>query len=558
MIDRIVLRIPAIAVAALVAVTCVPPAAAASRAGDVRFASGSASVTRADGSSSPLSRGLELRNGDTVDSGSGRVQLRFTDGALVSLQPESRFRIDDYRFDGRTDGTEKGFFSLLKGGLRTISGWIGRVHRAGYRVDTPTATIGIRGTEYTAVLGNSLTVSVAEGRIAIVNDAGEFLLDAGRTAYVKDRATLPVIISEKPFLPPAGAQPALASFQPQPYAAGDDLEGQVLTALAALREAGVSFAPGTLPQADDTGGAPPVLGGGTLPPILPPDPGAPPAGGGNPPGGGTPPPGGGTTAADYLILAGAALPKGGGGNDDDDDDDGVGGQVGALFDAGKAAALKCGAAGDCTQLDTASFKLTPGSAKIVDNGFDGIVGWGRWTGGKYNNTSTQFGNTTLLDTEGLHYVYGAVTAQLPKTDLKGNSIGTYSVAGATSATSVGGKLGLGAFGGALTDSRLLGGRAAPGTVMVVDFSNPAVELGFKVDFKSARQSYTVTTNGPVAIKGPEFGLAGPQLGTTGCASSPCTAKVQGFFAGPNAERAGIGYQIDDGVTVNGAAALKQN
>jgi hypothetical protein len=52
----------------------------------------------------------------------GRAQLRFTDGAYVSLQPQSEFAIRDYRFDGKTDGTERGFFGLLKGAMRTVSG----------------------------------------------------------------------------------------------------------------------------------------------------------------------------------------------------------------------------------------------------------------------------------------------------------------------------------------------------------------------------------------------------------------------------------------------------
>jgi hypothetical protein len=53
------------------------------------------------------------------------VQLRFTDGAYVSLQPQTLFRVDDYRYDGKADGNERGFFSLLKGACapsRVLSG----------------------------------------------------------------------------------------------------------------------------------------------------------------------------------------------------------------------------------------------------------------------------------------------------------------------------------------------------------------------------------------------------------------------------------------------------
>ena len=48
-----------------------------------------------------LGKGAELIAGDTVFTHSGRAQLRFTDGAFVSLQPNSEFRIDEYRFEGK-------------------------------------------------------------------------------------------------------------------------------------------------------------------------------------------------------------------------------------------------------------------------------------------------------------------------------------------------------------------------------------------------------------------------------------------------------------------------
>lgn len=507
--------------------------AVAATAGIVQFTSGSAAVTRVDGTSRPLANGLEIRNGDLVDTGTGRVQLRFSDGALVSLQPQSQFRIDDYRFEGRADGSEKGFFSLLKGGLRTVSGWIGRVHRAGYRIDTPTATIGIRGTEYTAVLGNSLTVSVAEGRIAILNDAGEFLLDAGRTAFVKDRRTLPVIVSEKPFLPPAGSQPATASFQPKPYTGGDNLEGEVLTALVALSESGASFAPGTLPQIAPPGSEPPVVGGGNpLPP---------------PPGGGTEPPGVkgiGAFAGEHNGGKPPVFPES------------------AEF-VQPFTRAECDGKGACASFfEPAGIKIDRVGGQAVntitgqpDHGFDGIIGWGRWMDYKSTGVIKPVGDANLTDGQGLHYVFGAPTEKLPEFA----KVGVYTLVGATQATSTNAKDlgGLGQFVPALTVSDLLPGqRLSPDTVMVVDFTNPRVDLGFKVAFPNA--AYGVATAGPQAIKGTTIDLSGAQLRIDGCANG-CQSAVGGFFAGPNAERAGIVYRIDDPAraTVHGAAALQQ-
>ena len=49
-------------------------------------------------------------------------------------------------------GASHAFFSLLKGGFRTVSGLIGKINHEDYSVATPVATIGIRGTDYLTVL----------------------------------------------------------------------------------------------------------------------------------------------------------------------------------------------------------------------------------------------------------------------------------------------------------------------------------------------------------------------------------------------------------------------
>src|SRR5689334_21071855 len=120
---------------------------AAAVAGWVDFATGGATVADSQGRQRALGKGDNLDKGDTVRTGSdGRAQIRFTDGAYVSLQPNSEFAIKDYNFEGKTDGSERGFFALARGAMRTVTGLIGRVNRNRYQVATPTATIGIRGT----------------------------------------------------------------------------------------------------------------------------------------------------------------------------------------------------------------------------------------------------------------------------------------------------------------------------------------------------------------------------------------------------------------------------
>ncbi len=118
----------------------------AAGAARIDFAAGNVSAVSPSGTQRPLGKGSEVAAGETIATGdNGRTQLRFADGAQVSLQPKTEFRIDAYDYKG--NGEDKGFFNLLRGGLRTITGLIGRTNKYAYRVTTQVATIGIRGTE---------------------------------------------------------------------------------------------------------------------------------------------------------------------------------------------------------------------------------------------------------------------------------------------------------------------------------------------------------------------------------------------------------------------------
>ena len=134
---------------ALLLSLCLSPATLmAADAAKVDFVVGEVVAIQADGTRRQLARGAGVGVAETVDTGSGRAQLRFTDGAMVSLQPQTQFRVDAYEFKGGADDSEKGFFSLLKGAMRTITGAIGKANRQAYRLDTPVATNRIRGHDY--------------------------------------------------------------------------------------------------------------------------------------------------------------------------------------------------------------------------------------------------------------------------------------------------------------------------------------------------------------------------------------------------------------------------
>ncbi|HUF22233.1 MAG TPA: FecR family protein [Burkholderiales bacterium] len=196
---------------ALLALALAPRASHAEPAATAQFVFGAVHLVAADGSQRPLSRTGEIRAGETVvTEADGRAHLRFADGSFVSLSPNSEFRIDDFRYAGKPDPSDRLGMSLLKGGLRTITGEIGRLTRDAYKMATRVATTGIRGTEYTVqYVGPSVTGSVAGGRIEVCNAAGCLELGAGQSYFVLDENTRPALTDQAADLAPP--QPAAVS-----------------------------------------------------------------------------------------------------------------------------------------------------------------------------------------------------------------------------------------------------------------------------------------------------------------------------------------------------------
>ncbi len=177
--------------------------------------SGSVSADRTMPGGSIESRTLraraEVSQGDLVRTGKdGRAQLRFSDGGLVSLQPDTEFRIDEYQFAG---DHQRALFTLLRGALRTATGAVGKRNRDDYRLRTPTATVGIRGTEYLAeqTICNpvcspgpsaGLRVSVTHGLIAVMTPVASLDVGVGQSALVKRPDSAPQFTSSGPVLAP--------------------------------------------------------------------------------------------------------------------------------------------------------------------------------------------------------------------------------------------------------------------------------------------------------------------------------------------------------------------
>ncbi|MCX7229906.1 MAG: FecR family protein [Burkholderiales bacterium] len=180
------------------------PGSASPDAAQVLRSAGQTMLVRGSAFLSPVRAEVPVRSGDRIRTGpDGFVQLRFADGALISLQPGSDFRVDAWIYDAQH---QRSFFELLQGSMRAVSGRIGKRNPEDWRLRTPTATIGIRGTAFSvheaatcpvvgcpAGIEPGLTVEVTEGRVAVRNAAGAIDVPAGSTLRLRDARTVPTL-----------------------------------------------------------------------------------------------------------------------------------------------------------------------------------------------------------------------------------------------------------------------------------------------------------------------------------------------------------------------------
>ena len=122
-------------------------AVAASDVGMVKVAKGDVKIQRADGRVA-ATVGAPIRAADVIVTGAdGSAGVTFTDNSLVSIGPNSVFAIDKYRFDTTTYAGEfEG--SLRQGRLAAVSGKMVKQAPESMKIRTPSAIMGVRGTEF--------------------------------------------------------------------------------------------------------------------------------------------------------------------------------------------------------------------------------------------------------------------------------------------------------------------------------------------------------------------------------------------------------------------------
>ena len=117
--------------------------------GRVAMSNGSVSAREDGQPGRVLGVGAAVYERDQIQTGSGSFTvIAFNDDTRVTLAPQSAFRIEEHEFRPEQPDENNTFFRFLQGGLRLVTGAIGRLNPNAFRVGTPTATIGIRGTGF--------------------------------------------------------------------------------------------------------------------------------------------------------------------------------------------------------------------------------------------------------------------------------------------------------------------------------------------------------------------------------------------------------------------------
>lgn len=202
-------------VVASFALTLVAASAFAAGAGVITHLSGTMSVQRPDGSVRILSQKSEVQPGDVLTTQrDSYAQINFTDGSAATMRPNTTMKLEAYSFTQEQPQGDAMFMRLIKGGLRTVTGLIGkRGDQDSYKIGTSTATIGIRGSfgETQHVTddggsggGNKLAPgtyhNTLSGSYVMRTQAGEQLIGEGQFAFAKDPKTPPVLLPGDPGL----------------------------------------------------------------------------------------------------------------------------------------------------------------------------------------------------------------------------------------------------------------------------------------------------------------------------------------------------------------------
>jgi len=208
----------------------------------VTHLSGLLTAKHLDGTSKILAVKSDIFQGDILSTEKDTyAKVKFVDQAEVVLRPDTQLSVERYSYDAAKPQSDSIALNMFKGGMRAVTGLIGKRNKEAVSYATPTATIGIRGTTFVAeyipppsalpstpsapsappsgpTLPPGLYVQVIDGLIHLSNGGGSQTFSAGQFGYTPSFNQPPVIVPKNPGMqfspPPAFSQHTAAPGAP--------------------------------------------------------------------------------------------------------------------------------------------------------------------------------------------------------------------------------------------------------------------------------------------------------------------------------------------------------
>ncbi len=524
------------------------PQLALANTGRILYVAGQVTVER-DGRLYRAVKNARVQQGDIIKtSTSGRLHMRMSDRTLLSLKPDTTFSIETYRHttsgstpsgaaQARAAAPDRSVFGLFKGGFRAITGLIGQRDKSAFSVNTPVATIGIRGTSFVANLvgpestasgsaqdvlnperfvqlaqtgalqpgslappvqpGSRLTVGVGDGAVILSNSGGTLVLENGEFGQVTSASLAPQRLLRP--LPDDELENGVSGDNDATLSDNDDSQTQL-----GLREMPNNGEPAPGTQSPDTEAEETV------------------------------PPGSEPVTRRNLAYASSLITNGG--------------QSVALTIADEATVVDGN--GSVTAFVTgidqngsvATAALSLDSGAVSNRGADPQLGlsWGRWSGDLATLTEAG-GNTTQLDVQqlNLHLIHTASTGNTPVVPMSGNR--EFVLVGNTDPTSDSG--GVGFLGHASLSA---------------DFDNQSVSssLSLSVDNQNWQAQGQGSLGSALGYGTPDHHFGGSYSAVQVDGVRGGQGQFSGFFT-DQANAAGLSYALENGTdSVHGAAAFE--
>lgn len=155
--------------------------------GKVVAIKGDATVLR-DTKTIKLKQNSQILSSDTIKtSKNSKIQLLFKDNTIITIGKNALFKVKEYKFNEKKKiATAK--FSLLKGTFRTITGKIGKLSPKSFKLNTKSASIGIRGTQILVdIQDKNENIYCTQGQIKVssLTNSSSIILDAGEYIALK-------------------------------------------------------------------------------------------------------------------------------------------------------------------------------------------------------------------------------------------------------------------------------------------------------------------------------------------------------------------------------------